>query len=69
MRSGTYLRTDFALPDQVLADFMAMGVVDAEIDLRKDGKTYALHEVSSGEWQLLYTLANLALNVRDNSSS
>lgn len=52
---------------KVLADFLSMGVLSAHITLQRNGQDLPLNALSSGEWQLFYTLANLTLNVQDDS--
>ncbi|MBB6224983.1 ATP-binding protein [Rhizobium leguminosarum] len=54
---------------QLLADLIALGVLSTKISLvrNKSGEEIALEDLSSGEWQLLYSLLNLAINVDDNS--
>lgn len=54
---------------QLLADLIALGVLSTRVSLvrRWSGRASALDELSSGEWQLIYSLLNLAINVEDNS--
>lgn len=53
--------------ETVIADFIVLGILGASLSVRKNQIEYRLDELSSGEWQLFYSLANLVLNVRDNS--
>ena len=56
------------LPQETLvADFIVLGLLRASLSVRKDQTEYRLDELSSGEWQLFYSLANLVLNVRNDS--
>ena len=54
---------------QLLADLIALGVISTRVSLIRTGlsEEIALEELSSGEWQLIYSLLNLAINVDDNS--
>lgn len=54
---------------QFLADLIALGIISTRVSLiRNDSEEkIALEELSSGEWQLIYSLLNLAINVDDNS--
>lgn len=54
---------------QLLADLISLGVIGTEVSLirKRTREVVPLHELSSGEWHLLFTLLNLAIVVEDNS--
>lgn len=66
---------DFLIQDayvpfpQLLADLIALGVLSTRVSLIRKGfsEEVPLEDLSSGEWQLLFSLLNLAINVDDNS--
>ncbi|MGO7319394.1 AAA family ATPase [Rhizobium ruizarguesonis] len=64
------VREDAHVPlPQLLADLIALGVLSTRVSLVRKGSSeeVSLEELSSGEWQLLNSLLNLAINVDDNS--
>jgi len=60
--------TEVSLP-QLLADLIALGVLSTQVSLarKRIAEHLPLENLSSGEWQLLYSLLNLAINVDDDS--
>ncbi|KJF71436.1 ATP-binding protein [Agrobacterium arsenijevicii] len=57
-------------PSQWLADLIALGVLTATLEVESAGGKTAkqdLGELSSGQWQLINTLLNLCLIVKDNT--
>ncbi|MBY2905736.1 AAA family ATPase [Rhizobium leguminosarum] len=54
---------------QSIADFISIGVFSAKIELSRSvsGEVVRLDDLSSGEWQLLYTLLNLSKNITSDS--
>ncbi|WSH56589.1 AAA family ATPase [Rhizobium ruizarguesonis] len=54
--------------EQVYADLLSIGIFTAKVTLDRIGsRKHRLDDLSSGEWQLFYSLANLLVNVADDS--